>query len=117
MYGGKKTYKNKGFKSSYGYNHQKPKQDLYIKKIETVEKSEEEGFTGTPDKWFSDEEFYKKLITKNDGKDKDYYFNSYSSFYIHEEMIKDKIRTETYKRAIEKNADTFKDKVTLSIIT
>jgi protein arginine N-methyltransferase 1 len=26
----------------------------------------------------------------------DYYFGSYSHFYIHEEMLKDRVRTEAY---------------------
>ena len=30
----------------------------------------------------------------------DYYFNSYSHFSIHEEMLKDRVRTESYRRAI-----------------
>lgn len=47
--------------------------------------------------------------------EKDYYFNSYSSFYIHEEMIKDSIRTGSYKNAIMNNAEVFKGKVVLDI--
>ena len=43
--------------------------------------------------------------------DMDNYFGSYSHFHIHEEMIKDSVRTGSYKRAIEKNASYFKDKV------
>jgi len=46
---------------------------------------------------------------------KDYYFNSYSSYYIHEQMLKDRIRTGTYQDAILKNPDIFKDKVVLDI--
>ena len=29
-------------------------------------------------------------------KDHDYYFGSYSNFYIHEEMLKDSVRTRAY---------------------
>jgi predicted RNA methylase len=47
--------------------------------------------------------------------DFDSYFNSYSHFYIHEEMLKDKIRTETYKNAILKNPHLFKDKIVLDL--
>jgi hypothetical protein len=43
--------------------------------------------------------------------EKDNYFSSYSKFHIHEEMIKDKVRTESYMAAIENNKDAFKDKV------
>ena len=45
----------------------------------------------------------------------DYYFGSYSHFYIHEEMLKDEIRTNAYRRAIEGNPQDFKDKVVLDI--
>lgn len=36
-------------------------------------------------------------------KDHDYYFGSYSNFYIHEEMLKDTVRTRAYQKAIEEN--------------
>jgi protein arginine N-methyltransferase 1 len=45
----------------------------------------------------------------------DYYFGSYSHFYIHEEMLKDYVRTEAYRRAIENNPNDFKDKIVLDI--
>lgn len=45
----------------------------------------------------------------------DYYFGSYSHFYIHEEMLKDTVRTLAYQRAIEGNPDDFKDKIVLDI--
>lgn len=57
-----------------------------------VEKTEEQGFTGDPSTWFNDQEFFSKLPNTIDKGEKDYYFNSYSSFYIHEEMIKDRVR-------------------------
>jgi protein arginine N-methyltransferase 1 len=46
---------------------------------------------------------------------KDYYFDSYSRFGIHEEMIKDEVRTNAYMNAIERNAHLFKDKVVLDV--
>jgi protein arginine N-methyltransferase 1 len=46
---------------------------------------------------------------------KDYYFDSYSHYGIHEEMIKDKVRTETYRAAILDNRHLFKDKVVLDV--
>ena len=46
---------------------------------------------------------------------KDYYFNSYSSYYIHEEMLKDKVRTGAYQKAILENSELFKDKLVLDI--
>uniref|UniRef100_A0A7S3R5P6 Methyltransferase domain-containing protein n=1 Tax=Dunaliella tertiolecta TaxID=3047 RepID=A0A7S3R5P6_DUNTE len=45
----------------------------------------------------------------------DYYFDSYSHFGIHEEMLKDGIRTRSYMNAIMNNAFQFKDKVVLDI--
>lgn len=45
----------------------------------------------------------------------DYYFDSYSHFGIHEEMIKDQVRTGAYLKAIEKNAHMFKDKIVLDV--
>ena len=48
-------------------------------------------------------------------KDHDYYYGSYSSFYIHEEMLKDSVRTRSYQQAIENNPEDFKDKIVLDI--
>jgi type I protein arginine methyltransferase len=45
----------------------------------------------------------------------DYYFDSYSHFGIHEEMIKDDVRTGSYLKAIEKNKHLFKDKIVLDV--
>ena len=45
----------------------------------------------------------------------DYYYGSYSHFYIHEEMLKDSVRTRTYQQAIESNPEDFKDKIVLDI--
>ncbi|KXZ56601.1 hypothetical protein GPECTOR_1g540 [Gonium pectorale] len=44
-----------------------------------------------------------------------YYFDSYSHFGIHEEMLKDSVRTRTYMNAIMNNAFLFKDKIVLDI--
>jgi hypothetical protein len=38
----------------------------------------------------------------------DYYFDSYSHFGIHEEMLKDNVRTRSYMNAIMNNAFQFK---------
>jgi protein arginine N-methyltransferase 1 len=45
----------------------------------------------------------------------DYYFDSYSHFGIHEEMLKDDVRTKSYMHAIERNTHLFKDKVVLDV--
>ena len=49
----------------------------------------------------------------DDKTSKDYYFDSYSHHGIHEEMLKDEVRTRTYQMAILQNAHLFKDKVRL----
>lgn len=46
---------------------------------------------------------------------KDYYFDSYSHFGIHEEMLKDRVRTLAYMRSIVDNKHLFKDKVVLDV--
>lgn len=46
---------------------------------------------------------------------KDYYFDSYAHHGIHEEMLKDQVRTSAYRDAIELNKHLFKDKVVLDI--
>jgi SAM-dependent methyltransferase len=45
----------------------------------------------------------------------DYYFDSYSHFGIHEEMLKDTVRTRTYMDSIVRNQHLFKDKVVLDV--
>ena len=45
----------------------------------------------------------------------DYYFDSYGHFGIHEEMLKDSVRTVTYKNAILHNKHLFRDKVVLDV--
>lgn len=127
-YGDNSNYGYKG-KNKYGYNNNNSKysnkpnnfgnkneESIYAKNATNkVEKSKEEGFTGQTDKWFNDQEFYSKLLVDDKAEKKDYYFNSYSSFYIHEEMIKDDHRTNSYKNAILNNKDAFKDKIVLDI--
>lgn len=44
-----------------------------------------------------------------------HYFGSYDHFSIHEEMLKDRVRTLSYRQAIHKNKDLFKDKVVLDV--
>ncbi|XP_062194062.1 probable protein arginine N-methyltransferase 1 isoform X1 [Phragmites australis] len=52
------------------------------------------------------------------GSDKtsaDYYFDSYSHFGIHEEMLKDVVRTKSYQNVITQNSFLFKDKIVLDV--
>jgi len=46
---------------------------------------------------------------------KDYYFDSYAHFGIHEEMLKDEVRTLTYRNSMYYNKHLFKDKVVLDV--
>ena len=96
---------------------QGPLKEPHFKDKFRTMRSNESGYVGNSEGWF-DEELYKKPKGKAnfDGANKhDYYFNSYSSHHIHEEMLKDTSRTLTYQRAIEGNPQDFKDKIVLDI--
>lgn len=45
----------------------------------------------------------------------DYYFNSYAHFGIHEEMLKDEVRTRSYMRAIVDNPHLFEGKTVMDV--
>ena len=63
-----------------------------------------------------DVEYRKQMLDDFGNRNKhDYYYGSYSSFHIHEEMLKDTVRTRTYQRAIMDNPNDFKDKIVLDI--
>jgi len=44
-----------------------------------------------------------------------YYWNSYSHFGIHEEMLKDEVRTKSYRNSIINNRHLFRDKIVLDV--
>ncbi|GMK58803.1 hypothetical protein CspeluHIS016_0602450 [Cutaneotrichosporon spelunceum] len=46
---------------------------------------------------------------------RDYYADSYAHFGIHEEMLKDQVRTMSYRNSIIQNKHLFKDKVVLDV--
>jgi protein arginine N-methyltransferase 1 len=48
-------------------------------------------------------------------KTSDYYFDSYANVAIHEDMLKDEIRTKSYMNAIKNNAHLFKNKIVLDV--
>jgi len=79
--------------------------------------SKETGFVGDKQDWFDEELFNrpKHKVNFDNAKEHDYYFGSYSSHHIHEEMLKDTSRTLAYQRAIESNPEDFKDKIVLDI--
>ncbi|RKP13122.1 S-adenosyl-L-methionine-dependent methyltransferase [Piptocephalis cylindrospora] len=45
----------------------------------------------------------------------DYYFTSYAHYEIHEQMLKDRVRTESYRDFMYENKNAFKDKVVLDV--
>lgn len=53
-------------------------------------------------------------IAAEDMTSKDYYFDSYAHFGIHEEMLKDEVRTLTYRNSMYHNRHLFKGKVRLT---
>jgi len=52
---------------------------------------------------------------KGDMTSADYYFDSYAHFGIHEEMLKDEVRTLTYRDSMTMNKHLFKDKIVLDV--
>ncbi|XP_061826141.1 protein arginine N-methyltransferase 8 [Nerophis lumbriciformis] len=56
-----------------------------------------------------------KLCNPEEMTSKDYYFDSYAHFGIHEEMLKDEVRTLTYRNSMYHNKHVFKDKIVLDV--
>jgi len=54
-------------------------------------------------------------VHANEMTSKDYYFDSYAHFGIHEEMLKDQVRTLTYRNSMYNNKHLFKGKVVLDV--
>ncbi|KAF8821846.1 histone arginine methyltransferase PRMT1 [Cardiosporidium cionae] len=63
------------------------------------------------------QEFFSQweMLCQEDISSQDYYFNSYAHFGVHEEMLKDSIRTGAYQRAILDNHHLFRDKIVLDV--
>merc|ERR1712038_1966339 len=59
----------------------------------------------------------KKLedLSSEEMTSKDYYFDSYAHFGIHEEMLKDEVRTLPYRNSMYHNKHLFKDKIVLDV--
>lgn len=57
----------------------------------------------------------KSETQAEDMTSKDYYFDSYAHFGIHEEMLKDEVRTKTYRDSMIHNPHLFKGKIVLDI--
>ncbi|KAF4091672.1 hypothetical protein AMELA_G00039900 [Ameiurus melas] len=56
-----------------------------------------------------------KFLNPEEMTSRDYYFDSYAHFGIHEEMLKDEVRTLTYRNAMYHNKHVFKDKIVLDV--
>jgi len=76
---------------------------------EEVEMEVEEG----PDA--EGEEEQAAEVIGSDKTSADYYFDSYSHFGIHEEMLKDIVRTKTYQNVITQSSFLIKDKIVLDV--
>lgn len=63
----------------------------------------------------SDAEPAPSAANAEDMTSRDYYFDSYAHFGIHEEMLKDEVRTITYRNAMYHNKHLFKGKVVLDV--
>ena len=55
------------------------------------------------------------LLCPDETKRDDYYFDSYAQLSIHEDMIKDSVRTNAYRDAILKNKHLFEGKLVLDV--
>merc|ERR1712121_223780 len=62
-----------------------------------------------------EEEAFRMKIKPEEMTSKDYYFDSYAHFGIHEEMLKDEVRTLTYRNSMFHNKHLFKGKVVLDV--
>lgn len=69
----------------------------------------------TADGTASDAGAPKKGVALDEMTSRDYYFDSYAHFGIHEEMLKDEVRTLTYRNAMYHNKHLFKGKTVLDI--
>ncbi|XP_040964523.1 probable protein arginine N-methyltransferase 1 [Gossypium hirsutum] len=82
---------------------------LFDDSIVAVDKASEDVSIGEPDVSFFG------CDGKDDKTSADYYFDSYSHFGIHEEMLKDVVRTKTYQNVIYRNKFLFQNKVVLDV--
>ncbi|XP_017883157.1 protein arginine N-methyltransferase 1 isoform X1 [Ceratina calcarata] len=57
----------------------------------------------------------RESVSVDDMTSRDYYFDSYAHYGIHEEMLKDEVRTVTYRNSMYHNKHLFKGKTVLDI--
>lgn len=63
----------------------------------------------------NDKEKSMSTTKPEDMTSRDYYFDSYAHFGIHEEMLKDEVRTLTYRNAMYHNKHLFQGKVSFHL--
>ncbi|XP_034942596.1 protein arginine N-methyltransferase 1 isoform X1 [Chelonus insularis] len=63
----------------------------------------------------NEEDASNKKISVDEMTSRDYYFDSYAHYAIHEEMLKDEVRTVTYRNSMYHNKHLFKGKTVLDI--
>lgn len=56
-----------------------------------------------------------KNIPSDEKTSANYYFDSYAHFGIHEEMLKDEVRTKSYRNVMYQNKHLFQDKIVLDV--
>ncbi|KAG9329655.1 hypothetical protein JZ751_003258, partial [Albula glossodonta] len=56
-----------------------------------------------------------KFLNPEEMTSRDYYFDSYAHFGIHEEMLKDEVRTLTYRNSMYHNKHIFRGKIVLDV--
>ena len=85
----------------------------------TVAGGDSDGQDGGDQKRQKKDDSRKDDSTDSSGNDertsKDYYFDSYSHHGIHEEMLKDEVRTRTYQMAVLENKHLFEGKTVLDV--
>ena len=78
-------------------------------------KSSEPDFLQDSSTWFNDKEFLKGMPVSVFERHEDDYFGSYSHYTVHEDMLKDRVRTGTYRQAFNDNTEFFKGKIVLDV--
>jgi protein arginine N-methyltransferase 1 len=77
--------------------------------METMEVTPENGIIPTTEVIINNKDGDDKSEVKVDEMtSRDYYFDSYAHFGIHEEMLKDEVRTLTYRNSMYHNKHLFK---------
>lgn len=110
---------NSGFR--HNEDQTRPELELALERamqeLEMIKKAAQEMMLGSKGSDFTESDLVPshQAIKKLKNDEDESYFSSYGHFSIHQDMLKDQIRTNFYKNCIEKNAHLFKDKIVLDI--